>query len=435
VTGADVVIAGGGLIGLGVAWRCVQRGLTVTVVDEGFAGEPDGGPVRPRGGASFAAGGMLAPVSEASYGEERLLGLCLDSLRRYPGFVAELEAATGIDVGLRTDGTLQVGFDADDMAALDQLHAFHKELGLPAQRLTPGEARRLEPALTPRLRAAVHVPGDHSVDGRALHGALLAAVAGAGATLVPDRVTELIVHHGRTVGLRCGTTTVSGDQVVLALGSRSAHLPGAPALPVRPVGGQILRLRMPVEVTRTGGAHAGTGRTASSTSASGDPGRPGDDAGPLRGTIRGLVRGRAVYLVPLREDRGGADIPSVIVGATSEEKGYHSRVTAGGVFELLRDAIEVVPELAEAELAETVVRFRPGTPDNAPILGPTEVAGLVAATGHYRNGVLLTPVTADAIAALVAGDGLPEVARGFGPERFGAAVHSGASLVHSGGPR
>jgi glycine oxidase len=374
----DVVIAGGGLIGLGIAWRCAQRGLSVTVVD------PDAGR-----GASQAAAGMLAPVAEASYGEERLLRLCQDSLARYPAFVAELQAAVGDPnrdpigdkgtVGLRTNGTLQVGFDADDMRALDELHRFHQELGLPAQRLTAGDARRLEPGLTPRIRGAVHVPGDHSVDGRALHRTLWTAAEKAGVTVDRRRATAVAVEAGRAVGLVLddggmlrGTTTVN------ALGAWSQQLAGGPAVPVRPVGGQILRLR-------------------------GEP--------QLDGTLRALVRGRSVYLVPL-----GAD--ELIVGATVEEKGFDSRVTAGGVYELLRDAIEVVPGVAELELAETLVRYRPGTPDNAPILGACELPGLVLATGHYRNGVLLTPVTADAIAELVARGSLPDVAEGFGLDRF-----------------
>jgi glycine oxidase len=377
---SDVVVAGGGLIGLGIAWRCVQRGLSVAVVDEDFGA-----------GASFAAAGMLAPITEATYGEEPLLRLCQDSLRRYPAFVAELEAATGVEVGLRTNGTLQVGFDADDMRALDELHAFHRELGLPAERLTPGDARRREPSLTPRLRGAVHVPTDHSVDARALHSALRAAVSAAGAVMVRGSIAALTVENGRAVGLTLADgSVVPGGTVVLALGTGSATVAGAPPIPVRPVGGQILRLR-------------------------------GDD--PLiAGTIRALVRGRVVYLVPLRPSQPGDT--GLIIGATVEEKGYRSKVTAGGVHELLRDAIEVVPGLAEWELAESLVRFRPGTPDNGPILGLSDLPGLVVATGHYRNGVLLTPVTADAITDLVVSGALPEVAAGFGPERF--LVRTGA---------
>jgi glycine oxidase len=364
-----VVVAGGGLIGLAVAWRCAQRGLRVTVA----AGAPEDGAWR-------AAAGMLAPVTEAAYGEEPLLRLGLESLRRYPGFVAELERASGAGVGLRTTGTLQVGFDADDMRALDALHGFHQELGLPARRLTASEARRREPSLTPRLRGAVHVTGDHSIDARALYAALRVAAAGAGARLVPARAAELIVHDGHATGVRLvGGESLTGDVVVLALGAWSGALTGVPPLPVRPVKGQILRLR---------GA-----------------------AGLLAGTVRALVRGRSVYLVPLSDGE-------LIVGATVEEKGFDPTVTAGAVYELLRDAIEVVPGVTELELAETVVRWRPGSADNAPLLGPSGLPGLVLATGHYRNGVLLTPVTADAIAELLSDGALLAVAAPFGPDRF-----------------
>jgi glycine oxidase len=363
-----VVIAGGGLIGLGIAWRCARRGLAVTVVD------PDAGQ-----GASRAAAGMLAPVAEASYGEERLLRLCQDSLARYPGFVAELEAAAGDAVGLRTSGTLQVGFDADDMRALDELHRFHLELGLPAERLTTGDARRREPALTPRIRGAMYVAGDHSVDGRALHRALGTAAAKAGVTFDHRRAAAVLVEAGRAAGLVLDDgTELRGGTTVNALGAYSPQLGGGAPLPVRPVGGQILRLR---------------------------------GEALLDGTVRALVRGRSIYLVPLGTDE-------LIVGATVEEKGFDSRVTAGGVYELLRDAIEVVPGVTELDLAETMVRYRPGTPDNAPILGGCDLPGLVLATGHYRNGVLLTPVTADAIADLVTTGSLPEVAQGFGLDRF-----------------
>jgi glycine oxidase len=368
VDGADLVIAGGGLIGLGVAWRCAQRGLAVTVVDPA-AGQ----------GASRAAAGMLAPVAEASYGEERLLRLGQDSLARYPGFVAELEAAAGEPVGLRTNGTLQVGFDADDMRALDDLHRFHLELGLPAERLTAGDARRREPALTPRIRGAVYVAGDHSVDGRALHRTLATAAGKAGVTFDRRRAAAVLVEAGRAAGLVLDDGTgLRGTTTLNALGADSPRLPGGPPLPVRPVGGQILRLQ-------------------------GDP--------LLDGTVRALVRGRTVYLVPFGTD-------GIIVGATVEEKGFDSQVTAGGVYELLRDAIEVVPGLTELRLAETLVRYRPGTPDNAPILGACDLPGLILATGHYRNGVLLTPVTADAIADLVTTGSLPDVARGFELDRF-----------------
>jgi glycine oxidase len=366
---ADVVVAGGGLVGLAVAWRSAQRGLQVAVVDDA-----------PGSGASRAAAGMLAPVSEASYGEAALTRLCLASLQRYPAFVAEVEAASGLRVGLRTAGTLVVGFDDDDVRALDALQAYRAELGLDAERLLGRATRRREPALTPRVRGGLLVTGDHSVDGRALHAALLAAARAAGVRLLAGRVAALRTDRGRATGLELDDGgTVDGGTVVLALGARSGRLPGAPPLPVRPVKGQILRL-------------AGA-------------------AGLLTGTVRALVRGREVYLVPYGEDR-------LVVGATVEDRGFDPAVTAGGVHDLLHDAIEVVPAVTELELAETLARWRPGTPDNAPLLGPSGLPGLVLATGHHRNGVLLTPVTGDAVAALLAGGDLPEVAAPFTIDRF-----------------
>jgi glycine oxidase len=368
---ADVVVAGGGLIGLAIGWRCAERGHSVAVVDDA-----------PTAGASYAAAGMLAPVTEVGYGEERLLDLCRASLDRYPSFVADVENASGVTVGLRTAGTLAVGFDADDMRALDQLHAFQTELGLDAVRLTPMQARRREPALTPRLRGALHVPGDHSVDSRALHTGLRRAALAAGVRPVDARIAALCVKDGRATGLRLESgTDVRGDTVVLALGPWSGTLPGLPAgVPVRPVKGQILRLA---------GAH-----------------------GLLDGTVRALVRGRQVYLVPYGD--GG-----LVVGATVEDKGFDATVTAGAVHELLRDAIEVVPGVSELELVETVARWRPGTPDNAPLLGPFGLPGLVLATGHYRNGVLLTPITSEVVAEFVSTGALPAVAAAFSPHRFG----------------
>ena len=212
----DVAVAGGGLIGLAVAWRAAQRGLSVTVADDALGA-----------GASFAAAGMLAPVSEAAYGEERLLELCRASLERFPAFAAEVEQAAGVDVGLRTAGTLAVGFDDDDMAAVDALHVFHRELGLAAERLTSRESRRREPALTPRVRGGLYVAGDHSVDARALHAGLLAAAQSAGVRVVPARVASVWASGGRACGVRlAGGGEVAAGTVVLARGAWSATLPG-----------------------------------------------------------------------------------------------------------------------------------------------------------------------------------------------------------------
>ncbi|WP_336032595.1 glycine oxidase ThiO [Geodermatophilus sp. FMUSA9-8] len=366
----DVAVAGGGLVGLAVAWRAARRGLSVTVVDDA-----------PGTGASLAAAGMLAPVTEAGYREEALLRLGAASLGRWPAFAAELEADSGLPVGLRTAGTLVVGFDEDDVRELDALHAFQRELGLAAQRLTPRETRRREPALATRVRGGLLVEGDHSVDGRAVHAALLAAAEAAGVELRRERVADVAVDGGRAAGLVLASgEPVAAGATVLALGAHTCALPGVPALPVRPVKGQVLRLA-------------------------------GAD-GLLGGTVRALVRGRHVYLVPYGGDR-------LVVGATVEDRGFDARVTAGGVHDLLHDAIEVVPEVEELELVETLARWRPGTPDNAPLLGPGPLPGLVLATGHHRNGVLLTPVTAEATAELLVTGALPAVAAPFTTDRFG----------------
>ena len=369
----DVAVAGGGLIGLATAWRAAQRGLSVTVVDDS-----------PGTGASAAAAGMLAPVTEAGYREEALLRLGLASVQRWPAFAADVEAASGTPVGLRTAGTLVVGFDEDDVRELTALHAFQTELGLAAERLTPRESRRREPSLTPRVRGGLLVAGDHSVDGRALHAALLRAAEDTGVRLVRDRVTALRVDGGRAAGLEtAGGASVVAGSVVLALGAHSGRLPGVPPLPVRPVKGQILRLAGATDL--------------------------------LEGTVRALVRGRHVYLVPYAGDR-------LIVGATTEDRGFDPTVTAGGVHDLLHDAIDVVPGISELELVETLARWRPGTPDNAPLLGPGPLPGLVLATGHHRNGVLLTPVTAEVTAELLATGTLPELAAPFTADRFAAAA-------------
>jgi glycine oxidase len=363
----DVVVAGAGVIGLAVAWRSAQAGLSVRVVDEA-----------PGAGASRAAAGMLAPVTEASYGEEALTALALASVARYPAFVEELVEASGLPVPLRTAGTLLVGFDEDDVRVLADLSAFHAELGLAAERLTPREARRREPSLSTRIRGAVHAEGDLSVEPRSLHAALLVAGERAGVDLVRTRCTGLLVEAGRAAGLATPQGDVRGTQVVLALGAWSARLPGVPTLPVRPVKGQVLRLR---------------------------------GEALLGGTVRALVRGRQVYLVPYGDD-------GLVVGASVEELGFDGRVTAGAVLDLLRDAVEVVPGTTELELAETFASWRPGTPDNAPLLGPSALPGLVLATGHHRNGVLLTPVTADCTAALLATGVLPAEAAPFVAARF-----------------
>jgi glycine oxidase len=353
----DAAVVGGGLIGLATAWRLRQRGLDVAVFDP-----------EPAHGASRAAAGMLAPVSEVTYGETTLLSLAMDSLRRYPDFVDELEAASGAHVGLRREGTLIVATDAGDRAMLVDLHAFQTQLGLSATMLTSKECRALEPMVSPDVRCALLVSSDHSVDNRKLASALLTVLAASGVDVIRQRATSITITDDTATGLTLeGGDTVSASVVILAAGPWTAELPGIPAAartPVRPVKGEILRLR-----TR--------------------------GAVPLPGySIRGLANGRQIYLIARADGE-------LVVGATVQEAGFDATVRAGAVRELLRDARAIIPAIDELELVETMAAFRPGSPDNAPIIGATGIEALIVATGHYRNGVLLTPITADLVAATV----------------------------------
>ncbi|MFD7285588.1 glycine oxidase ThiO [Streptomyces sp. NPDC059863] len=374
-TGSDVLVIGGGLIGLVTAWRAAGRGLRTAVTDP-----------EPGGGAARVAAGMLAAVTELHHGEETLLGLNLASAARYPDFVAELEAASGQDTGYRACGTLAVALDTDDRAQLRELHDLQQRSGLRSQWLTGRECRRLEPMLAPGVRGGLRVDGDHQIDPRRLAAALLTACERAGVIFHRAHADRLSVVHDRATGaVLADGRTLTADQVVLAAGSLSGRLGGVPAdvlPPVRPVKGQVLRLTLP--------------RTY---------------APFLSRTVRAVVRGSHVYLVP-RENG------ELVVGATSEELGWDTTVTAGGVYELLRDAHELVPGITELPLTETLAGLRPGSPDNAPLLGPTALPGLSLATGHYRNGVLLTPVTGDAMAAVLTTGELPPEARAFSPSRF-----------------
>ncbi|MDN3269575.1 glycine oxidase ThiO [Streptomyces sp. MA15] len=376
---ADVLVVGGGIIGLVTAWRAAQAGLATAVVDP-----------EPGGGAARVAAGMLAAVTELHHGEQTLLGLNLASARRYPGFAAELAECTGQDLGYRRCGTLAVALDADDRAHLRELHALHQRSGLDSQWLTGRECRRLEPMLAPGVRGGLRVDGDHQIDPRRLASALLTACERAGVALHRTRAERLVVHRDRATGVvTADGGAAAAGQVVLAAGSWSGRLAGVPPEvlpPVRPVKGQVLRLAMP------------------------------DRPEPfLSRTVRAVVRGSHVYLVPRESGE-------LVIGATSEELGWDTTVTAGGVYELLRDAHELVPGLTELPLTETTAGLRPGSPDNAPLLGPTGLAGLLLATGHHRNGVLLTPVTGDAMAQVLTTGELPEEALPFTPRRFGAPV-------------
>jgi glycine oxidase len=332
----NVAIVGGGIVGLSIAWRLTERGADVTVFDDG------------RPGAWQVAAGMLAPGGESAHEQEALTRLLEASGERWPEFAAAL----GVEVGFDDTGTLSLAMTADDLAEAARVWTRHQ---LPL--LRPSELRDREPALSPRVRAGVFSATEWQVDPRKVVAALRDRLAG---RIVAKRVDSL--------------SEVDAATVVVAAGCGTARLTG---LPVRPVKGQVVRLR-------------------------GEPGL-------LRHVLNATVDGRHVYLVPRADGE-------IVVGATQEER-TDSLVTAGGVHDLLRAAIDLVPALADCELTETTVGHRPGTPDNAPLLGRLDDRVIVAA-GHFRNGVLLAPITADLIAGLVLGDEPDPQWAAFAPGRF-----------------
>jgi glycine oxidase len=367
----DVVVVGGGIIGLSVAWRARARGLSVTLLDRGPLASA----------ASHVAAGMLAPVTEAQSGELALLGLGIRSAALWPRFAAELEEISGLSVGYRPCGTIVVAGDRDQAEALERERVLRARLGLEVRRLLPSAARQLEPALAPTIRAALEAPDDHAVDPRLACAALAVAAERAGVVLRPGtEVAAVIVAHGGAGGVELATgERITAGDVVVAAGPWSSALRGIPAdarVPVRPVKGQIVRLR--------------------------------DRAGP--GLLERVVRFEGGYLVPRGDGR-------FVLGATMEERGFDTTTTALGVYELLRDCAEVVPGVLELGVDELLAGLRPATPDNAPVIGISGALDrLIYATGHHRNGVLLAPVTGDLVAAELTGQrSLPE----FSPDRFG----------------
>lgn len=373
---ADVVVVGGGVVGTAIAWRAAAAGLDVVLVD----------PQRDDG-ASVVAAGMLAPVSESIFGEEALLRLNLLAVHRFPAFAAELEERAGQHVGLRQEGTLAVAYDPGDHAALVRMTEFRRSVGLDAAELDSRAVRKLEPFLTPEVRGGALFAGDWSVDNRRYLGALRHAAQGAGVRTVPGQVTAISGEPVTGVHLT-GGDIISCPAAVVAAGWGSAGIAGLPgrlAGVVRPVKGQLLRLRLPAAMPPV-----------------------------LSHTVRATVRGTDVYLVPRADGE-------LVVGATQEERGPDRTVTAGAVHDLLRDALSVLPVLSELVLAETCAGLRPGTPDNGPLVGPAG-AGLLLATGHYRNGILLSAVTADAAVAWLTGQPPAVEWAPFAPDRFPAAT-------------
>ncbi|HEY2766607.1 MAG TPA: glycine oxidase ThiO, partial [Solirubrobacteraceae bacterium] len=358
----EVLVVGGGVIGLALAWRARQRGLTVLVLERDRVGERC---------ASAVAAGMLAPVSEVEFGDagRRALELGVRSAAIWPAFAAELERASDISLGLRSSGTLLVARDADEAHELERQIVLREELGLGAVRLTPSAARELEPALAPTVRLALHAPSDHSVDPRRVLEALRRACLDSGVQLreyAPVAGLELAGQDGPVSGVvLADDERLHAGCVVIAAGAWTADLEGLPSdarVPVRPLKGQIVRLRDPE------GA----------------------------GLLQHVLRYAGGYVVPRGDGR-------YVLGATMEERGFDAQPTAAGVYELLRHARELVPGILEHQIEELSVGFRPSSPDNLPVIGRGAVDGLLWATGHHRNGVLLAPLTAELVADVLAG--------------------------------
>jgi glycine oxidase len=307
---------------------------------------------------------MLHPASETDFGEEELLRLNLESAALWPGFAAELEEVTGIATGYRADGSLVVAVDRDDAEELQRVHRLQRSLGLDSEWLAPSAARRLEPGLAPRIAGAIDVPGEAQVDPVAVVAALVRAYEEAGGELRIAGVTSLRMHGGRVTGVDTDAGPIEAGAVVLAAGPWSPQIDGVPPIAVRPVKGQLLHLR-----TRAGAA-------------------------PL--AARTIYTPR-VYIVPRADGR-------VVIGATVEEKGFDTTVDAGAVHRLLEAAWEVLPDVWELEFVGALAGLRPGTQDNRPLIGPAPVDGLIYATGHYRNGILLAPVTAKRVTEALTGD-------------------------------
>lgn len=371
------IVVGGGICGLGIGWYLAKAGHPVTVLERGQAGC----------GATWASAGMLAPRAEAEPSEERLIELLIEGHAMWPGFTAELEAASGFAIDYRDDGIIVVGLDRDDADRLRFQYDFQQRLGLETEWLTGYAAREREPHLAREVCAAILSPRDHQVDNRKVAMALRAALARAGGGLREHcQVDEVVIAGGRVHGVRVGDDQLADETVVIAAGAWSRDLPGLPDAvrpPVRPVKGQTLALQM-------------------------DRDRP---------LIRHVVWGPAVYLVPRRDGR-------LICGATVEEAGFDTALTAGGLMDVLRNGWEVLPGIYELPLVESWAGLRPTSRDDAPILGESAVPGLLFATGHHRNGILLGPLTAWALSTLITTGELPASVRAFSPARFAAAAEA-----------
>jgi glycine oxidase len=352
----DVVVVGAGVIGCAVARELARSGASVQVIDRDSPGRR----------ATWAAAGMLSPLAEAGGGGP-FLELADASLTRFAAFAHALQEESGIDVEYRTAGKLHVALE--DSANLFALATDSVAARFDVDLLTPAAARELEPGLSSEITAALLVHRDHRVNNRLLAQALLASAVGSGVKFrTANPVTSLLTRPGHVTGVRLASgEQVDAANVVLAAGAWSGHIDGLPrAVPIRPVKGQMFAV--------------------DSRARAGEP--------PVL-QLRRVIHAPQCYIIPRDDGR-------ILVGATVEDVGFRKGATPRGIAFLMTAAARVLPDLADLPLVETWAGFRPATPDHLPVLGPDpEVRGLIYATGHFRNGILLAPITAFAVAELI----------------------------------
>jgi glycine oxidase len=366
----NTIIIGGGIIGLATGWQLAKKGIKVEILERNTAGRS----------ASWAAAGMLAPQAEMGFEDIELFYLCRKSLDMYPRFVEELYNDSGIKVELEKTGCILPGFDRDDAERLRRLYDFREKIGMPVVWLTGSEAREIEPFLSPRCTGAIWIDDDAQINNRLMLEALKKAFVKCGGKLYEDHEVEKInISGGKVTGLKVHDKDITSENIIIAGGAWSKQIPGIPENllpPVRPVKGQIINLRLndSCRVTK-------------------------------------VVRAPDVYLLPKSDGR-------LILGASVEEMGFDTNPTAGEIFRLLERGWEAVPSIYDLPIESIDVGLRPGSRDHMPIIGNSEVEGLFFATGHYRNGILLTPITAFELSDWIATGNPSEALKGFDISRF-----------------
>ncbi|MCI0717210.1 MAG: glycine oxidase ThiO [Chlorobi bacterium] len=364
------IIIGGGIIGLSLGWQLVRRGADVEILERSKAGKS----------SSWAAAGMLAPQAEMGFEDIELFYLCRKSLEMYPRFLEELYNDSCIKAEYDKCGAIMPAFDRDDSERIRRLFDFREKIGLPVQWLTGSEAREIEPYLSPKCTFAVWMPEDGQIDNRKLLETLRTAFINAGGKLYEDHLVERInIKNGKAIGVHIHGIDIEADKIIVCAGSWSKMIEGIPEEaqpPVRPVKGQAISLIM-------------------------------DDTCK----VTHAVRAPDAYLVPKKDGR-------LIVGASVEEMGFDEKPTAGEIFRILERAWEAVPSIYDLKIQSIDVGLRPGSRDHEPIIGDSDIEGLYFATGHYRNGILLTPVTAYELAEWIISGNKSETLARFNISRF-----------------